>query len=204
MGGKRCRFRVRAVMAPVLLAVAVCLAPGAAAHAQGRGYELWLGVLAHDVPIFGTHKESGPDINAELVLPSPISASAVAGIEPPLRWLLRPRPDIGVDANTAGDTSQAYIGLTWTADLASDMWSRGDGLFLDFSVGPALNNGQISTSDQNRKSLGSHVLIHSSVELGYRIEHVSVGLYLEHSSNAGLDDRNEGLTNVGVRLGFGF
>lgn len=189
----------------VLLALGFWCAPPVEAHAAAPGYEIWLGVLAHDAPIFGKRKERGPDLNAELVFPSPVPANVVAGVAPAFRWLLTPRPDIGGDWNTAGGTSQIYLGLTWTAELADNVWRAGDSIFLDVSVGPGLNNGEISTSDPDRLSLGSHLLIHSSLQVGYRIDHaMSVALFLDHASDAGITDPNDGLTNVGVRFGLGF
>lgn len=192
-------------VAGALLALSFwCAAPGQA-HAAAPGYELWLGVLAHDAPLFGARRERGPDLNAELVFPSPIPADAVAGVAPAFRWLLRPRPNIGGDLNTVGNTSQLYLGLTWTADLADDVWRPGDGVFFDVSVGPDFNNGEISTDNPNRLSLGSHVLIHSSLQFGYRIDRtMSVALFLDHASSAGIAKPNDGLTNIGVRFGLGF
>lgn len=188
-----------------LLALGFWCAAPRQARAAAPGYELWLGVLAHNAPIFGKRKERGPDLNAELVFPSPVPAAAVAAVAPAFRWLLTPRPDIGGDLNTAGDTSQFYLGLTWTANLADNVWHPGDGVFFDVSVGPGFNNGEISTADPDRLSLGSHVLIHSSLQFGYRIDRtMSVALFLDHASDAGITDPNDGLTNIGVRFGLGF
>lgn len=78
-------------------------------------------------------------------------------------------------------------------------------MFLDLGFGPAFNNGLISTTDPDRKSLGSHTLFHGSLSIGYRFDRrYSVSLYFEHSSNAGLARENQGLDNAGVRLGLAF
>jgi hypothetical protein len=122
-----------------------------------------------------------------------------------LRWLLTPRPDIGGDLNTAEDTSQFYLGLVWTAPLFDDVLTSGDSVFLDLGFGPAFNDGEISTIDPDRKSLGSHTLFHGSLGLGYRFDRrYSVSIYYEHSSNAGLARENQGLNNAGLRLGLAF
>jgi lipid A 3-O-deacylase len=184
----------------LVLSLALCRP----ALAQSILSELRFGVLAHDVPFLGSHKEPGADINGEVLFVSPIPGNLVDGVAPPLRWLLQPRPNAGFDANTAGYTSQFYFGLVWTADLFTDVLRPQDGVFFDFGFGPAFNNGEVDGGD-NHKALGSHVLFHESVDIGYRITpRYSVSLYFEHSSNAGLASRNQGLNNAGVRFGIGF
>lgn len=174
------------------------------ALAQSILSELRMGVLAHDVPFLGSHKEPGADINGELLFVSPVPGDLVTGVSPALGWLLKPRPNLGFDANTAGYTSQFYFGLVWTADLFSDVLRPQDGVFFDFGFGPAFNNGETDGRD-GYKALGSHVLFHESVDIGYRITpRYSVMLYFEHSSNAGLASRNQGLNNAGLRLGISF
>ena len=89
--------------------------------------------------------------------------------------------------------------------MAHGLFTPDDGLFLSLGLGPAFNNGKIATSQPDRKSLGSQVLFHPSVEFGYRFNRrYSVSLYYEHSSNAGLAQENEGLNNVGLRVGLAF
>jgi hypothetical protein len=136
---------------------------------------------------------------------APVPAGLVAGIAPPIQWLLRPRPNIGFDADTSGYTSQVYLGLTWTADLFRDVLTPHDSAFLGVGMGASFNNGHVNTSSGTRKALGSNVLFHPSVDIGYRFTpRYSVSLYVDHSSNAGLAQRNQGLTNVGVRFGLAF
>lgn len=176
-----------------------------AAQAQQVVSEVRLGVLAHDIPFLGEHKEPGADINGELLFVSPVPDSWVADVSPALRWMLTPRVNIGGDVNTSGATSQLYFGLTWTATLFNQVLAPDDSVFLDISFGPAFNNGHIATSDPNRKSLGSHVLFHPGIDIGYRFNpRWSVSVYYEHSSNAGLADFNEGLNNAGLRVGLTF
>ncbi|MBV8574140.1 MAG: acyloxyacyl hydrolase [Acetobacteraceae bacterium] len=197
---------MRAILGVVVYGALLLLTAGTdRAAAQQIVSEVRFGVLAHDVPFLGAHKEGGADLNGEIVFVSPIPDSAIANIPPLVRWMLQPRPNIGGDVNTAGATSQLYFGLVWTAPLAHDLFTRNDGLFLSLGLGPAFNNGKIATSQPDRKSLGSQVLFHPSVEFGYRFNRrYSVSLYYEHSSNAGLAQENEGLNNVGLRVGLAF
>src|SRR3546814_14134530 len=80
------------------------------------------------------------DVNAEILFASPEFLSAI--------W--SPRPHLGVDINTAGDTSQLYLGLTWRwQPFEFPLWGA-------FSTGGSVHTGETgkSTSD---KELGSRV-----------------------------------------------
>ena len=170
-------------------AVVACLAMTCVtASADGPVSEVRFGVLAHDVALFASNKESGADINAEIMFASPDW----------LGWLGRPRPHLGGSINTTGDTSAGYFGLTWDTDFA-------DSLFFEFGAGGAVHDGKTQTSDPRRKELGCRALFHLSTSLGYRVtERVNLSVMLDHMSNASLCDRNESLNNAGLRLGYRF
>ena len=186
----------------VLLLTALGCVPPAAA--QGILSEVRVGVLAHDVPILGDQREHGVDLNAELRFVSPVPHRWVADVAPAWRWMLDPRPNIGIEANTAGYTSQAYFGLTWTAVLWRGAFLPQDHIDFDIGFGPAFNNGRTSATDA-RASVGSNVLFHPSVELVYWFApRANVSVYFDHSSNAGLATNNAGLDDLGVRLGWAF
>jgi lipid A 3-O-deacylase len=195
---------VRCVPFVVLALWLTALGAAPRASAQAIVSEFKLGVLAHDVPILGDQREHGADINAELRFVSPVPDSWLADVSPVWRWMLDPRPNIGIDANTSGYTSQAYFGLTWAAVLWQGVFARADHIDFDIGLGPAFNNGHTSGSD-GHAALGSNVLFHPSVELVYWFApRANVSLYFEHSSNAGLASNNIGLDNLGVRLGVAF
>ena len=76
---------------------------------------------------------------------------------------------------------------------------------LAIGFGPAYNTGRAHSTAGNRLSLGSNVLFHPSLELGYRITpQWSVSAYFAHSSNGGLAENNDGLDMLGVRAGLHF
>jgi len=143
--------------------------------------EIRFGVLAHDPLI---QKENGVDLNAELFFNSWTSGS----------WQLRPA--IGVTANLNGDTSQAYIGLVYGGPIS-------DSLFVELGAGGAIHNGKLETADPDRKELGSRVLFHAEASVGVMLtDTTSLSLYVDHMSNAGIEERNEGLETAGARVGF--
>jgi hypothetical protein len=157
--------------------------------------EFKLGLLAHDVGIGGHHREDGVDVHAELLFASPDI----------FKYILKPRPLFGIDINSKGLTSSYWVGLAWGGVFYEPGWSRGDGFFGYFSFGPAVHDGKLDTTDPNRKSLGSRVLFREAIDLGYRFNDViSFAAFIDHISNANLANRNEGLTNMGGRVGFRF
>lgn len=181
------------------------LALSPAAHAQNLTYsEFKLGVLAHDVHFLGG-KERGVDIAPEVIFQSPIADSWAATVPPYLRWMVQPRPTIGGEINTSGFTDQAYIGATWTWQLASNVLQPGDGIALSYFFGPGFNDGDIIASAPDRKSLGSHILFREALELGYRINPVyEVSAMIDHVSNGGLAKQNQSINDMGVRFGVRF
>jgi hypothetical protein len=188
---------------PSFLAIALAAGLLLATSTAGAA-DLRLGVLAHDVPVFGSQREHGVDLNAELLFVSPVPDAVVADA-PHWTWLLQPRPMLGVEANTGGYTSQLYFGLTWTVWQLPDVITQGDAIFLNLGLGPAFNNGRIHSNASDHQSLGANLLFRESLEIGYRVSGpFSVSLFFDHSSNGGIDRYNHGLDNFGVRAGYAF
>ncbi|MDP6173676.1 MAG: acyloxyacyl hydrolase [Rhodospirillales bacterium] len=150
--------------------------------------EIMVGALLHDQGPFSHNKEGGIDTNMELLFPSPDLLSGI--------W--KPRPHFGFSWNSAGDTSQVYVGLTW------DWEFLGSG-FFNFSLGGAYHTGETRTTKLDKKELGCSILFRESLDLGYRISGPhSVMLHLDHISNAKLCSSNEGLESFGLRYGYRF
>lgn len=150
--------------------------------------ELRGGVYAHDIDFWSFHRESGVDINGEVLFVSPEIFENI--------W--EPRPHVGATINTSGNTSHVYTGLTWEFDIPADF-------FIDANLGLSLHNGYLDTDKGNRKSLGSSVLLRVGGAVGYNLtEKWNISLQYEHMSNAYLADPNEGMDNLGLRLGYRF
>jgi len=173
---------------PLLLAACVSATATAVAAPADVVSEMRFGLLRHDAGIFGNHKEPGLDVNGELLFIAPDLFEAIGA----------PRPQLGVTVNTAGQTSQAYAGLAWTWDFAPSF-------FAEASLGAAIHDGNLDKSDPARKALGSRVEFRESVSLGWRIDDaVSLSLFLDHISNAGLARYNGGMDGIGIRIGYRF
>ena len=148
------------------------------------------GLLAHDVDNLwsGTRKEGGVNLNTEIIF-SRSNFSFLSG---------NVRPNLGLSINTQGDTSKLYGGILWELETKS-------GLFVDLGVGIAAHNGELDTNQEDKKSLGSRILLRIPFEIGYLItEHYEISILFDHISNAYLADPNEGLDTLGLRFGYRF
>lgn len=181
-----------------LAALTLALAAGSASADTDSGFfdEFRLGAYKHDVSFLGHGKETGADVGAEILFHD-------IGI------LWAPRPVAGILVNTAGETDQIYGGLTWTWDVFSNILNEGDGFYLEGTLGGAIHNGKLDVTDpyesQHRKSLGSPVLFREDFDIGYHFNPVwSLAITYEHISDADLAKRNEGLNDIGLRVGMKF
>lgn len=157
--------------------------------------EFKAGALVHDTGVGDPHVEGGTDVNLEVLFKSPEFLSIIGA----------PRPHIGGDINTSGNTSSGYAGLTWRADLIGNLINPGDAIFVTGSLGGAIHDGFIDTAPAGRKRLGSRVLFRESAELGYQITPTfSVAGFIDHISNANFGRHNAGDTNGGGRIGIKF
>jgi lipid A 3-O-deacylase len=156
-----------------------------------------LGVLAHDIRVFGLGRpgEPGADVNLEILFASPTF----------LRVLGAPRLHLGLSVNTAGATDYGYVGLTWSGRPWRSLLALPEGLFVAGSLGGSLHDGHLDTAPPERKRLGSRLLFRESVEVGSQLtRRVSVSALFDHLSNAGLAHYNQSLNNLGLRVGVSF
>jgi lipid A 3-O-deacylase len=160
-------------------------APGARAdmHLSDASRQMRFGVLEHDLNGHGG-KEDGTDVTLEY-RGLPLTGRV-------WRAVFSPRPHIGANINTSGQTSSFYSGLTWLVDIGSFFYASA-------GFGGAVHNGKLDTADPERASLGSRLLFHEEVELGLRLGKVwRAGVRVDHMSNANLASRNDGITNIGI------
>lgn len=193
VGTSRLAVRGRRMM--VAAALAAVVAVPARGDEIGSAFRLFdtvrLGAFAHNI---GMREDGEVDVSVHVVT-SRLGATSAAPTDF-ADFLLKPRLHAGVMANTAGDTSYAYAGLTWRADLFA-------GFFSEFEFGGAYNN---YAEAPDRIDMGCHVTFRESAGLGYRFgEHIDLIASIEHASHAHLcGETNPGITNVGMRLGYRF
>lgn len=186
----RCLASRWAVARCIALGAVACAAVPTKVIAQSLIEEVKLGVLYHDAPEMWSGfrlEREGVDVNVEVLLKPSL----------PL-WLGAIRPVVGGTVSTRGDTSHAYLGARWQAEL-------GGGFFLGLGLGGAVHDGHTLPDSWQHKALGSRVLFHIPAEIGYRLDaHNSLSVYFEHTSNAWFARYNEGLDRIGLRYGYRF
>lgn len=140
--------------------VGLTLLPVVAHAGSGIIDEMKLGVLDHDVPIGGDHKECCVDVNGEVLFTSPAILS----------WFWAPRPNLGITVNTKGKNSYGYFGLAWDGDFLRDTFRPNDSFFWELDLGDAVHTGpnQVSPATRDHKGLGSRILFHEELDVGYR------------------------------------
>ena len=155
---------------------------------HNRLYEIRMGILAHDVPLWSrTRQEGGFDFNAEFIFGFP-GTKLLSGIV---------YTNLGLSLNNRGDTSKAYAGLLWEYMWESD-------LFFNLGLGLAAHDGELDSSD-DKKALGSRILFRIPIEMGLLFTpHQGVSIMFDHVSNAYLAHPNEGLDTIGLRYTYRF
>ena len=189
------RIAASATLVIAAFVIAVGLPAGHAAAQLKIVDEVKIGALAHDIGFLGRDIEDGAAINIEMLFTPPDL----------FRYIGSPRPHIGGEINTAGDTNYGYFGLTWGIMLIQNLFQPGDGIFGAGSLGGAVHDGYLTQAPPDRKRLGSRILFRESLELGYQLNPaISVSAILDHISNANLASRNAGITSAGARIGVKF
>ena len=187
--------RIAALAVAAGCAAFVGLSPSPAAAQANIVDEVKLGALGHDLGFLTHHVETGTDVNLEMLFTPPDVLSIIGS----------PRPHIGADINTSGNTSDGYFGLTWGIMLIQSLFGTGAGVFANGSLGGAVHDGHINSGPPNEKLLGSRILFRESAELGYQINpNFNVSAILDHISNANLGTHNGGITSAGARFGVKF
>ena len=139
----------------------------------------------------GANEDAEYMINAELLFGRPFDRRHGDTLRD---FLLRPRPHIGFSVSPGEGTDLVYAGLTWEVRLT-------DRVFVEASFGGALHNGP--TGSEDPETYGCNANIRESASLGIDLtEQMRLMVTVDHMSNGGLCDQNEGLTNAGVRLGY--
>jgi lipid A 3-O-deacylase len=183
-------MKIRLSSAAMIAALLSCVGIAAPAAAEGFIHELKIGVLSHDVPDLWSRfrrETESVDINLE------------AQLSPSMQLFFGTlRPAIGGNINTDGQTSNAYIDARWTYEATS-------GIFLGVGLGATLHDGNTGKTDPDRKALGSSLLFHIPLEVGYRLDvHNSISAYFDHMSNGYTQRYNEGMDRLGIRYGYRF
>jgi lipid A 3-O-deacylase len=171
------------------LALLVAFATSAMATPAVAG-EVFVGIAAHEVntPFTLKTQESGVDFQIGY------RGEKIGA----LHALGSPQPYAFASINSAGDTSFAAAGLSWTIGKKA--------FYVRPAIGVAIHTGTIPRLDATRRQrldLGSRVLFEPEIGIGYRLsEKVSFEANWSHVSHAQLfGAQNPGLDMIGLRVG---
>ncbi len=166
--------------------------------------EARLGAAIHALDFNGGEPavEDGVNISGEILFASP-------GV---FRYILSPRPFVHGSLNTVGDTSFYGAGLAWEQHFLGDRFmgeidfgiARHDGVLEPPPLGDPRRDAVIA----DHALLGSRYLFRVAVAGGVKLgERWRAQVFYEHLSNGqilGDGPHNQGLDNLGVRLGYRF
>ena len=158
--------------------------------------EFRFGVQYNDFRPGGERKEAGVNLNAEVLFRRP----NIYYDNQLLLFLFNPRLHIGASLNTAGDTSQAYAGLTYDYRLTNNF-------FVEASFGGVIHDGNLKNSAVPGavRALGCRTMFRQSVSAGYEFtESMRIMITLDTINNFGLCSENAGLSTLGARIGYKF
>lgn len=175
---------------------------GACGHAEAQVTQVKLGLAAHNTPVWGDRRaedEGGVNFSAQLNF-QPIAALSFIGA---------PRPYLFASLNSDGNTNFGGGGLAWRVPLAG-AWAIEPG--LGYVVHDGATENPFASADPRAPAysrenllLGSQDLWQTSLALSRTLgEKWSAELYWEHLSHGQIlgDGRNQGLDNVGLRVGY--
>lgn len=174
------------VLRPAAVLAALLFLPFQAVSQENLIYEIRGGALVHDVDLWGAGDvEDGAAFNGELAFRS--FGSLLGG---------KLRPALGLSYTGGDRTSYAYADARWE-------YTAGQ-FFFGLGLGAALHDGELHR-EPGRKDLGSRMLFHIPIEVGYQFTEANrLSVYFEHVSNAWAADPNPGMDNIGVRLAHRF
>lgn len=160
--------------------------------------ELRFGVNAHDVHHAALPFQVGEwnlsrieDVSFDVLFTSPDMDA--------FRWIGAPRPEIGATINLNGSDSMVHANLTWQLPVFETPF------YLEAGLGAAIHNGALTGAAAGRKNFGCRVNFYERWGVGAHIsDNATATLTYEHTSNNGWCDANDGLSNVGLRLGWKF
>lgn len=115
------------------------------------------------------------------------------------RWIGSPRPEVGATISLTGSDSLAHAGLTWQLPVFDTPF------YLEGTFGAAIHDGYLTGAPAGRHNFGCRVNFYERFGVGMNVtEQVTATLSYEHTSNNEWCQANEGLSNLGLRVGWKF
>ncbi|WP_196260202.1 acyloxyacyl hydrolase [Pelagibacterium limicola] len=115
-------------------------------------------------------------------------------------WIGSPRIEMGGTFNLAGRRENfVHANLNWQIGLFETP------LYLELGFGASLTDGALSGATAPARNFGCPLNFYESFGIGAHLsETVTATLVYEHISNLGICTPNDGISHVGVQVGFKF
>lgn len=183
-------------LAVSVVASAVLCGPG---FAQGLALdEFRAGVFAHNAYVGFIPTSTNFDFSRiEDVKFSALFASPEIDA---FQWIGSPRIETGATLNLSGRGENiVHANLNWQLGLFDTP------LYVELGLGAALTDGALSGAAAPARNFGCALNFYESAGIGAHIsETMTATLVYEHISNLGICTPNDGLSNVGIQIGFKF
>lgn len=115
------------------------------------------------------------------------------------RWIGSPRPEIGATLNLNGRENILHANLNWQIPVFDTP------LYLELGFGAAVTDGALTGAIRPERNFGCSFNFYDAAGIGANVgENMTVTLRYEHISNLDLCPPNEGLSNIGLMVGFKF
>ena len=185
----------------VLAALGAVLAAPAAAQETGASpfglEEFRAGVFYHSA--YGGFLPTGNNWDFSRLEDVKFSALFASPDLEAFRWIGSPRPEIGATLNLNGRENLVHANLNWQIPVFDTP------LYLELGFGAALTDGALDGATRPARNFGCALNFYEAGGIGAHLsEDVTLTLRYEHMSNLEICSPNDGLSNVGVMLGFKF
>lgn len=184
-----------------LAALALALLAGSGAHAasaQEFGLdEVRAGLFYHSA--YGGFLPTGNNWDFSRLEDVKFSALFTSPDIEAFRWIGSPRPELGATLNFNGRENIVHANLNWQIPVFETP------LYLELGFGAAVTDGALSGAARPARNFGCSFNFYDAAGIGANVsENVTVTLRYEHISNLELCSPNDGLSNIGLMVGFKF
>lgn len=180
----------------IALIGAVLLPTGASAQEFGLD-EFRAGVFAHSA--YSGFLPTGNNWDLSRVEDVKFSALFTSPEIDAFRWIGSPRPEIGATLSLNGRENLVHANLNWQVPLFETPF------YLELGFGVALTDGALQGAALPARNFGCALNFYDAFGIGVNMsESVTATLRYEHISNLGLCPPNDGLSNLGLMIGFKF
>ncbi|MCD7058293.1 acyloxyacyl hydrolase [Pelagibacterium xiamenense] len=184
------------VTALVLLAGAT-LPQAAFAQEDGMLDEIRAGVFFHSA--YDGFLPTGDNWDLSRLEDVKVSALFNLPAHPVVEFIGSPRLEVGGTLNFAGWENLIHANLNWQFGLFDTP------LYIELGFGGALTDAALDGAPSPGRDMGCPLNFYDTAGIGAHVtENVTVTLRYEHISNLDLCENNDGLSNLGLMVGFTF